>query len=86
MIGKKIKAKVYPNSRYPEILTVLDKVRGVYIHTPLDTNGDLVEGSIGRVLTIDYYICKHQDGTIHHIKPTSIQEVLEEDKRPEVRY
>ena len=84
MIGKKVKVKT--NSRYPEVLTVIDKVRGVHVHTPLDQNGIAIEGTTSKVVTIDYYLCKQEDGRVIHIKPTSIEQVLEEDKRPEVTY
>ena len=84
MIGKKVKVKT--NSRYPEVLTVIDKVRGVYVHTPVDENKIAIEGTTSKVVTIDYYLCKQEDGRVIHVKPTSIEQVLEEDKRPEVTY
>ena len=84
MIGKKIKAKTNPNSRYPEVLTVLDKVRGIYYNTEIGPEG--VHTRTSTTITLDYYLCKQENGTIIQVLPSSIESLLEEDKRPEVTY
>lgn len=80
MIGKKVKAKIYDSSKTPEILTVLDKVRGVYVHLQEE------EKRLSRVVTIDYYLCKQEDGSIVYIKPSNVERIIEAKEKPHVSY
>ena len=81
MIGKKVKARIYDKSTYPETVTILDKVRGVYVYVTTDTQDTPATTTRGsKILTIDYYLCKQEDGSIVYIKPSSIERIIDESK------
>ena len=86
MIGKKVRARVYDRSSYPEIVTILDKIRGVYVYNqvdPQDTPATITEREL---IAIDYYLCKQEDGNIVYVKPSSIESIIEESTKPSRTY
>jgi hypothetical protein len=86
MIGKKVRARVYDRATYPEIVTILDKIRGVYVYTITGIQDTPATPTERELIAIDYYLCKQEDGNIVYVKPSSIESIIEESTKPSRTY